>query len=186
MARGSAAAHCEPPTISVSNTALHVGKPYDVTETTGSFAFDGSNQISVSDSFGSAEQMTLSVSSGGILTVNGVTGLTENGNATGTLVLTGSLPNLNLALQSLVYTAKNGESGLAVLSMSDADTADQTNSGVLDIDITDDDEAPTIFAPTSVTVSEDNPLAFTAQTPSVSPTRKDRRRRWCLPFCKAR
>ena len=86
-----------------------------------SLAFTGVDAISATDPLGTSEQLTLTVSHGALNLGTG-TGLTVTGNSTGTVILVGSLSNLNSDLASLAYTPTAGYSGPDSLSLSDLDS----------------------------------------------------------------
>ena len=79
------------------------------------FAFSGANAISVADSSGTAESITLSVTNGTL-----TSGMTSGTGLSGT----GPLAGVNSFLASLTYTPFVGTSGTDTLNISDEDTAD--------------------------------------------------------------
>ena len=89
----------------------------------GTVAFTVANAISITDTSGTAEQLTLSVQHGS-LTLGTTSGLTVTGNGTGSVTLSGPLSSLNTGLASLSYTAAPGYNGSDTLSLSDLDTTD--------------------------------------------------------------
>ena len=123
-------------------------------------AFTAANAIGVTDISGTAEQMILTVGHG-TLAVTSLSGLTVIGDATATLTLTGTLSNLNNGLAVLSYTPASDYGGPDTLSLSDKDTTDSLN-GSASVAITVNAVAPTITAPTSVSLSEDSSIGFTA------------------------
>ena len=95
------------------------------------FSAANGNQISVadSDSRGNPEQVTLTVSNG-TLALNGTSGLTfttGTGTANATMTFTGTLANINTALNGLVYTPTSNFAGTDSLQIN---TSDLGNSGV--------------------------------------------------------
>lgn len=119
----------------------------------GSLAFTAGNLISVADAGGTTEQTTLSVGHG-TLTLGTTTGLTVTGNGTGTVVLTGSLSNLNTSLATLVYTPAGSFSGSDTLNISNLNTTTNlTGTGVVGITVGIGSTAPTFTVPTSVSIS---------------------------------
>ncbi len=77
-----------------------------------------SNKITISDSddFGSNETVTLSVAHGK-LNLSQTTGLTVTGNSTGSITITGSLTNLNAAINGLKYTPTADYNGTDTLNI---------------------------------------------------------------------
>ncbi|MGD0465805.1 MAG: hypothetical protein ABSA84_03850, partial [Gammaproteobacteria bacterium] len=86
------------------------------------FSTANNNQISVSDvnANGGAETVTLTVTNG-VLALSTTNGLTVGGNNTGTVVLTGTLTNLNSALNGLTYTPNINYHGADVLTIATDD-----------------------------------------------------------------
>ena len=124
-----------------------------------SLAFTALNQISVADPNGTSEQFNLAVNDG-VLKVATTTGLTVNGNGTGSVMLTGSLSNLNTALATLTYTPNSNFSGPDTLIATDEDTLDSLSTTAI-IPISVFEVPPTITAPTTVNVPGNVPFSFT-------------------------
>ncbi len=102
-----------PPTITMPVTSETIGENR-------SFTLSGTNAITVGDidANGVPDQVTL-LASNGTLTLGSTTGLTSvTGNGTGTVVLSGSIANLNAALNGLTYAANTGFSGPDSLQVS--------------------------------------------------------------------
>jgi hypothetical protein len=92
-----------------------------------------SNPISVADTGGTTEQMTLTVQNG-TLNVTPMAGLTITGANSKSLGLTASLATLNTGLASLIYTPNPGYNGWDTLSLSDTDTTtNQTATATVQI-----------------------------------------------------
>src|SRR5262249_33228991 len=91
------------------------------------FSIATGNAISISDgdAGSSSVQVTLAVTNG-VLNLAGTTGLTVSGNGTGTVVVTGSLANINTALNGLTFQANANYNGAANLTVT---TNDQGNTG---------------------------------------------------------
>jgi hypothetical protein len=85
--------------------------------------------ISVSDSASNNLTATLQVSYG-TLTLGTTTGLTVSGNGSGSVILTGSIPDLNAALASLVYLGGPGFVGDDTLSLTASDGSVSTSASV--------------------------------------------------------
>jgi hypothetical protein len=131
-----------------------------IADENGTLAFAGGNAITVADSSGTAEQLTLIVGKG-TLSLGTTTGLTVNGNGTATVTLTGLISDLNTDLTSLIYTPTANYIGPDTLSLSDVDTADSL-TGTNSVSITVRALAPSLIAPTTVTVIENSSVAFTS------------------------
>jgi hypothetical protein len=129
--------------------------------------FSGVNSITVFDTGGTAEELTLAVREG-VLDLATTTGLAVTGNGTGTVTLTGSLSNLNSDLASLSYTPAADYYGPDQLALSDSDTTDNL-SGTGDVLIQVNPLAPSIPGPSAVSVDENSSFAFTGgNTISIS------------------
>src|SRR5262249_22197170 len=92
------------------------------------FSTANGNLISVTDVDALLVQITLSVTNG-TLTLNGTTGLnfsTGDGTADGTLVFTGTVSDVNTALDGMIFTPTQDYNGPATLSLT---TDDQGSSG---------------------------------------------------------
>ena len=137
------------------------------------FSTATSNAISVNDvdSNGNPEQVSLSVSNGS-LTLSGTTGLTfSTGTGVGnsSMTFTGTLANINAALDGLVYSPANGFYGNDSLHIT---TNDLGNTGIGGPQIASDtvaltviqlDSAPIIPVPASVIV-QNTVLVFSTAT----------------------
>jgi hypothetical protein len=140
-----------PPSISAPST-VSVGENASLT-------FSGGNAISVSDTGGTSEQLTLTVQHG-TLTLGTTTGLTVTGNGTASVLLSGTLSTLNSDLTSLSYTPTSGYSGSDTLSLSDKDTTDTlTGSNSVAITVS---PLPSVTAPSNASVYKNHTLTFSA------------------------
>ena len=113
------------------------------------FSTATSNAISVSDvdSDGNAEQVSLSVSNG-TLTLSGTSGLsfsTGTGTANSAMTFTGTLANINAALNGLTYTPTSSYSGSDSLAIATNDLGNTGSGG-----------AKTASSTVAITVSEVN------------------------------
>src|SRR3954452_8715601 len=133
------------------------------------FTFNGGNTISIADSDAAAgsETVTLSVSNG-VLTLNGTTGLTVSGDGTNSITASGTLTNLNNALNGLIYTPAGNYSGADSLSIGVNDNGNTGSGGPLtdskstSIAITAIDDAPVNSVPGTQTINEDEALTFSS------------------------
>jgi len=119
--------------------------------------------ITVGDLAGTAEKLTLKVAHG-TLTFGTTTGLTVTGNGSKSVIVTGTLANLQTDLATLSYTGKAPYNGSDTLSLALTDTTDKltTNSSLA---LTAQYNPPTITLPTkSPTVTKGIPTTITGIT----------------------
>jgi hypothetical protein len=117
-----------------------------------------------------ADTLTLSVA-GGTLTLGSTTGLTISSGANGTsaMTVTGTLANLNAALNGLVYTPKSGFSGGDSLHVSITDPGDSLTGSTAVALTVNAPTAPTIKVPPTVSVTENGTVVFsTAQGDAIA------------------
>lgn len=124
------------------------------------FSATESNEISISDIDGgtSAIQVTLSASNG-LLTLNGISGLTfssGNGIANNSMTFSGTIGNINAALDGLQFAPSNNFVGAAQLQIVTNDLGNTGSGGPL----TDTDTV-------SITVVDGNALQFSASSYAV-------------------
>ncbi len=136
------------------------------------------NAVTVADSGpgNGSDSLKLSVSHGTV-TLASTTGLTITSGANGsaTITVTGSLVNLNAALNGLVYQPSTGYTGLDTLAVTMMDSSDgQSASANVNLSVTGT-TAPAIKAPTSI-LTKTNAVSFTG-TYAVSITDPSRRLR---------
>jgi hypothetical protein len=142
----------------------------------GSLVFSSSkgNSITVADSSagGSADSLTLSVTHGTLTlaTVSGLT-FTTGSNGSASFIVTGTITNLNAALNGLTYQPTAGYTGSDSLAITLADSGDSLSaSDSLGLSIAAA-SPPTITAPTAGTLNENGSLAFsTANGNAISIT----------------
>jgi hypothetical protein len=140
----------------------------------GSLVFSSSkgNAITVADASagGSADSLTLSVTHGTLTlaTVSGLT-FTTGSNGSASFIVTGTITNLNAALNGLTYQPTAGYTGSDSLAITLADSGDSLSaSDSLGLSIAAA-SPPTIAAPTSGTLNENGSLAFsTANSNAIS------------------
>ena len=126
-----------------------------------SFAFSGADAISVADSGGNNEELTLSVPMDtGSLSLT-TTGLSSPvGNGTDLVTFGGTVAKVNAALATLKYLPATDFTGNISLTLSDNDPSDG-KTGSLQVLLGVGESLPTITAPTSVTVDGNSSFAFT-------------------------
>jgi hypothetical protein len=126
------------------------------------FSSANGNAISVVDTAagGSSDSLTLSVSNG-TLTLSATAGLTftTGTNGSTTFTVTGTVTNLNAALNGLTYKPTSGYSGSDSLVISAADPGDSESASKSVALIVN---APTITAPSSAAVATNGTLAFSS------------------------
>jgi hypothetical protein len=120
--------------------------------------FTGANLLRVTDVDTSTLQVSLTASTGGILSLNPGS-LTVSGNGTNAIVVSGALTALNSALASLTFRGVQDFNGPATITIQ----ADDLNGGVtvqtLDVTVVPVNDAPTLTIPPGTqTVDEDTVL----------------------------
>ncbi len=133
------------------------------------YAPSQSDLITLADSQAgsNADTLTLSVIDGTLAlgTTSGLTSISGNGSAT--VTISGTLANLNAAIDGLVYTPNTGYSGSAPLNISLTDPGDSlTGSATVAITV-NPISPPNITAPSNIDVNENSTLLF---APSQSDT----------------
>jgi hypothetical protein len=131
------------------------------------------NLISIADVdiASNAMKVTLSVNSG-ILTLGATTGLTfvTGGNNTSSMTFTGTLTNVNAALNGLKY-APGGFSGTATITLTADDQGKAGKAPVggnvpvvssVTVNVAGVNLPPTVTFPSAPTITEDTPLTFSA------------------------
>ena len=129
-----------------------------------SLVFSGS-VISVTDAaaIGTTDSLSISVSDGD-LSLGSLTGLTfaSGSNNSPSMTVSGTLANLNAALNSLVYTPNTGFSGPDSLRIAVNDSGDGL-SGSATVPITVNAVTrPTVAAPAAAAMNENTPLIFSS------------------------
>src|SRR5205823_3792670 len=136
------------------------------------FSAGNGNQVSISDvdAAPSSVRVTLT-STNGTLTLSGIAGLTfisGDGTADATMSFTGTLANINTALNGLTYSPVLNYNGPATVQIT---TDDQGNSGAggslsdtdtVNITISAVNNAPVLSVPGAQATNEDTDLAFAA------------------------
>ena len=128
--------------------------------------FAGANLISVSDPEDDDQTVTLSVTENtGTLTLATIDGLTfapEGGDGTedASMTFSGSLADINAALDGLVYTSADDYNGLVNLSISTDDGNNESDNQAVVIDVAAENDGPIVSLPTAPEVDEDTPLTF--------------------------
>src|SRR6185312_8276674 len=133
------------------------------------FSSANGNAISIADvDAGSSNVQVTLAATNGLLTLAGTTGLTVSGNGTGTVTVTGTLANINTALNGLVFAPTGNFNGSANLTVT---TSDQGNTGSggakTDVDsvaitVNAVNDAPVNTVPAAQTMSEDGTLTFSS------------------------
>src|SRR5262249_18300654 len=133
------------------------------------FSTASGNAISIADvdAGSSSVQVTLAATNG-VLTLAGTTGLTVSGNGTATGTVTGSLANINTALNGLVFAPPAHFNGAANLTVN---TNDHGNTGPrgpprdphpLALPGNPVNDAPVNTVPAAQTMTEDGTLTFSS------------------------
>lgn len=129
------------------------------------FSSANGNAISVADAAVGAgsDSLSLSVNSGtlSLASINGLT-VTSGASGTNSVTVSGTLANLNAALNGLIYTPTAGSSGTDSLKISITDSGDSLTASAsvaLSINAL---SAPTIKVPATASVIENSVLVFSA------------------------
>jgi large repetitive protein len=131
------------------------------------YAFSGTISVSDIDAGSGNVTVTLAVSNG-TLTLSGTSGLTVSGNGTANITATGTLADLNNALNGLTYLGNanfNGADALAVTANDNGNTGlggPLTDSRTVSITVNAVNDAPVNSVPGTQTVAEDTTLTFSA------------------------
>ena len=134
----------------------------------GSFTFSGTITATDAAASGSSDSVTLTVGDG-TLTLGSITGLTftSGGNGSSSMIVNGTMANLNAALNGLVYAPTNGYMGSDSLHITLKDAGDNL-SGAATVAITVSNfPPPSVTAPATVNVNQNGTLTFSG-TISVS------------------
>jgi hypothetical protein len=134
------------------------------------FSSAAGNQISISDSDagGSSVRVTLSATNG-TLNLAGTSGLSfvaGDGSGDATMTFTGTIANINAALNGMSYTPTAGFSGAAALQITTNDLGSSgsggplTDSDTVNITVGAVNDAPVNSVPPAQTVDEDATLVF--------------------------
>ena len=148
-----------PPTVTVPSTiSVNENAPlvFSTTKGTG---------ITFTDSFAGSTPETLTLSAiDGILTLPTTSGLTFDQNTTNgssSIVVTGTLAELNAAVNGLTYTPGSNFVGTDTLKVSLLDTGTNlTGSGSSTISVNSPSQPPTVAAPATESVSDSSSLVF--------------------------
>jgi Galactose oxidase, central domain len=127
----------------------------------GTFTFTGSITVTDAAASGTSDSVTLTVSDG-TLTLGSITGLTFNsgGNGTSSMMVTGTMTNLNAALNGLVYTPTNGYTGTDALGITLHDTGNSLSGSATVAVVVSAFPPPVVTAPSGANVNENGTLAF--------------------------
>jgi hypothetical protein len=138
--------------------SIQVPGPTAVAENT-PYTFSGSISVLDATSLGTSDSLTLAVSHG-TLTLGSTVGVNFVSGSSGTssMTITGTLTNLNAALNGLVYTPSAGYRGPDLLQMSVNDSGDNL-SGSAAVSITVN-APPTVAAPATASVNENGSWTF--------------------------
>ncbi len=156
-----------PPTITAP-TALSVNE-----NSTLVFSTAQGDTISVADSQAgsNADTLTLSVSDG-ILTLGSTSGLTSvSGNGSPSVTVSGTLANLNAALNGLAYTPNSSYVGSDSLKISLSDPGDNlTGPASVGITVNSPIQPPTVTVPSTASVNENSSLVFSTKDDAIDVT----------------
>jgi hypothetical protein len=137
-----------------------------VTEnTTLVFSTANADAITLADSFAgsSADTLTLTATDG-TLTLGSTSGLTSvSGNGSPSVTVSGTLANLNAAVNGLTYTPSASYVGGDSLKISLSDPGDSlTGSGTVGLTVNSPAQPPTVTDPSTASVSENSSVTFSS------------------------
>ena len=120
--------------------------------------FGGGNAISVTDPDHGSSSVEVEVTHG-IFTLSGTVGLTVTGNGTDDVTLSGSLADLNAALNGASYTPTGNYNGSAQLTITSTDALSASDTDTVGITVDPVNDAPTATnLSAGETYTEDTPL----------------------------
>jgi VCBS repeat-containing protein len=139
-------------------------------DTAKTFSSGGGNLIAISDVDADTGNVTTQVSvTNGIVTLNGTSGLSVDAGANGssTVTVTGTLSNVNIALNGLQYTPASNFNGSSTLTVNTSDNGNTGSGGSLSdngdtvaITVNPVNDAPQNSVPGAQAVDEDTSLVF--------------------------
>jgi hypothetical protein len=147
------------PTITAPTTTIVVTENSNVV-----FSSTKGDAITFTDSFAgsNADTLTLIVSEG-TLTLGSTTNVTITGNGSSSLTVSGTVANLNSAVNGLTYTPSSNFIGSDSLKISLADAGDSlTGSTSVSLSVTSPTQPPTVTDPSTATVNENSSLTFSS------------------------
>ncbi len=127
------------------------------------FNTTNSNRISIADPENNNQTVTIS-STNGTFTLSTLSGLSGSGNGTGALAYSGTLTNINAALNNAYYLGNLNYNGSAAVSVSTDDGNGGTDSKTINISVTPDNDHPVLAA------IEATSLSYTEGTGAVQVT----------------
>ncbi|MCU4176764.1 tandem-95 repeat protein [Carboxylicivirga sp. N1Y90] len=125
------------------------------------YTFTGAFLISVADVDGDDQTVTVTVTNG-VASLSQITNLaftTGDGDADATMVFSGTLGDINAALNNIVYTPTADYDGLASLSINTSDGT-ASDDGAVSITVTPGNDAPVAVNDLNNSVDEDNPITI--------------------------
>lgn len=141
-------------------------------DSTLTFSTANNNVVSISDvdAGSNAVEVTLTVTNGTakLFATTGLSFTVGDGSDDTTMTFTGSVTDINAALNGLSYTATSNFNGSASLSVAVNDQGNsgtggaQNGSGSVTINVNGVNDAPTVMVPGAVGVNEDSVLTFNA------------------------
>lgn len=147
------------PAITAPTTTITVTENSNVV-----FSSAKGDAITFIDSFAgsNADTLTLIVSNG-TLTLGSTTGVTVTGNGSSSLTVSGTVANLNTAVNGLTYTPSSNFVGSDSLKISLTDPGDSlTGSTSVSLSVASPTQPPTVADPGTATVNENSSLTFSS------------------------
>jgi uncharacterized delta-60 repeat protein len=132
------------------------------------FSSANGNQIFISDDHGETPTVIVSVGNG-TLTVSGAGSAVVGGDGTAAVTLSGSVANINVALNGLQYNANPDWNGMDVLNVFTTDGGAQQDIDTVQINVTAVNDAPVMTLPGgSMTYTEGDPATVIDASATVS------------------
>ncbi|WKN31504.1 tandem-95 repeat protein [Porifericola rhodea] len=153
-------------TVDAVNDAPEVSVPASQTineDATLDFTTANSTLISVSDVDGDIQEVTLT-STNGVLSLSQTTGLTfttGDGTSDALMTFSGSIADVNAALDGASFSPDADYTGIASLEVSTADGKGGSDTETISITVDAVNDAPEVSVPASQTINEDATLDFT-------------------------
>jgi hypothetical protein len=147
------------PTITAPNTTITVTENANVI-----FSSAKGDAITFTDAFAgsNADTLTLIVSQG-TLSLGSTSGVTVTGNGSSSLTVSGTVANLNSAVNGLTYTPTANYTGSDSLKISLSDVSDSLSSATsVNLSVLSPTQPPTVADPGTATVTENGSLTFSS------------------------
>ena len=156
---------------------VYAEKISDITNKNASLTFNdaNNNKIYIADNDGDDQEVTITVTDG-TLTLSGSTGLsfsTGTGTADASMVFTGTIANINTALDGATFNPTTDFTGTAVFVVATDDQqvgtpAETEDDETINILVIDPNTAPVVTLPASHTIDEDQSISYSGGAMSIA------------------